>query len=108
MFLIEQLKISIASKTWFWSLRAWLQKISFFFERTAYAKTALLTKAETNGLILGSFFWIGVKSLFWVFVFLAILNYVESFVAERSTFLLSMAIYFDPPLANKIDPPFIV
>ena len=22
--------------------------------------------------------------------------------------LLSMAIYFDPPLANKIDPPFIV
>ncbi|MCL7944669.1 hypothetical protein [Marinobacter sp. ATCH36] len=89
--MIEQLKISIASKTWFWSLRAWLQKIAFFFERTAYAKTALLTKAEINGLILGSFFWIGVKSLFWVFLFLAMLNYVESLVAGRFTFMPSLS-----------------
>ena len=29
-------------------------------------------------------------------------------IAVAGRLQLSMAIYFDPPLANKIDPPFIV
>lgn len=89
--MIEQLKISIASKTWFWTLRTWLQKVTFFFERSVYAKTALLSEAGSNGLILGSFFWIGVKSLFWVFLLLALLNYVENFLAGRFTFMPSLS-----------------
>jgi methyl-accepting chemotaxis protein len=32
----------------------------------------------------------------------------NSQIATASEQQMSMAIYFDPPLANKIDPPFIV
>ncbi|MEI2767879.1 MAG: hypothetical protein V9E86_05125 [Nitrosomonas sp.] len=85
--MIDRLKIWVSSKSWFWKFRTWLGKIGFVFERNAYKRSALVTKAKANTRILGSFAWIGVKSLFWVVLVLAALNFVEGYVGSNLSWL---------------------
>lgn len=80
--MIDRLKIWAGSKSWFWNLLYWLRKVGFFFERNGYKGSTSVTKANANARILGTFTWIGVKSLFWVILALAILNYTESYVRK--------------------------
>lgn len=81
--LIDWLKIWAGSKSWFWKLRTRTRKIGFVFERSAYTRRALLSKAKVNTFIFGSFAWIGVKSLFFVFLSLAVLIFVEYYVNKN-------------------------
>lgn len=81
--MIDRLKIWVSSKSWFWKFRTWLGKIGFVFERNAYKWSAPAIKAKANARILGSFAWIGVKSLFWVTLVLAVLNLVEGYVGSN-------------------------
>ncbi|EOG9062163.1 hypothetical protein ACXQF3_001905 [Vibrio fluvialis] len=85
--MLDWLKIWVSSKSWFWKYRAWLGKIAFAFERSAYKRCSSVSKAKTNTLILGSFTWIGVKSLFWVILVLATLIFVEGYVRNNLTWL---------------------
>lgn len=85
--MIDRLKIWVSSKSWFWKFRTWLGKIGFVFERNAYKMSASVTKVKANTRILGSFAWIGVKSLFWVILVLAALNFVESYVRSNLSWL---------------------
>lgn len=85
--MIDWLKIWVASKYWFWKFRTWLEKISFAFERSAYKRNASVSKAKANTRILGSFTWIGVKSLFWVILGLATLIFVEDYVNNNLSWL---------------------
>lgn len=81
----------MSSKTWFWKFRTWLGKISFAFERSAYKRSASVSKAKANTRILGSFTWIGVKSLFWVILGLATLIFVEGYVNNKLSCLPSLS-----------------
>lgn len=81
--MIDWFKIWVTSKSWFWKLRAWLEKIAFAFDRSVYKRSASVSKAKANTRILGSFTWIGVKSLFWVILCLAILIFVEAYVRKN-------------------------
>lgn len=85
--MIDWLKIWVASKSWFWKFRTWLGKISFAFERSAYKRGASVSKAKANTRILGSFTWLGVKSLFWVILGLATLIFVEDYVNNNRSWL---------------------
>ncbi|MDO6477364.1 hypothetical protein Q4520_18235 [Alteromonas sp. 1_MG-2023] len=85
--MIDLLKIWVASKSWFWKFRAWLGKISFAFERSAYKTSASVSKAKANTRILGSFTWIGVKSLFWVTFGLTTLIFVDDYVNNNLSWL---------------------
>lgn len=85
--LIDWLKIWVNSKPWFWKLRTLLGKIIFAFERSAYKRSALVKKAKTNTRILGSFTWIGVKSLLWVILSLATLIFIEDYVKNNLSWL---------------------
>ena len=85
--MIDWLKIWVASKSWFWKFRTWLGKISFAFERSAYKKSASVSKAKSNTRILGSFTWIGVKSLLWVIWGLATLIFVEGYANKNLSWL---------------------
>lgn len=85
--MIDWLKIWVTSKSWFWKFRTWLGKISFAFERSAYKRSASVSKAKANTRILGSFTWIGVKSLFWVILGLATLIFVEGYVNNNLSWL---------------------
>lgn len=77
----------MSSKPWFWQFRTWLGKVGFVFERSAYRRGASVTKAKANARILGSFAWIGVKSLFWVVLGLAVLISVEGYVRSNLSWL---------------------
>jgi len=85
--LIDRLKIWVSSKSWFWKLRTWLGRIGFVFERSAYKRGALATNVKASARILGSIAWIGVKSLFWVVLVLAVLNFVEDYVRSNLSWL---------------------
>jgi hypothetical protein len=85
--LIDWLKIWVSSKLWFWKFRTRLGKISFVFERSAYKRNASVSKAKTNTRILGSFTWIGVKSLFWIILSLAALIFVEGYINNNLSWL---------------------
>lgn len=85
--MIDWLKIWVASKPWFWKFRTWLGKISFAFERSAYKRSASVSKTKAKTRILGSFTWIGVKSLFWVILGLATLVFVEDYVNNNLSWL---------------------
>jgi len=85
--LIDRLKIWASSTSWFWKLRAWLGKISFVFERSAYKSSTRTAKAKNNARIAGSFAWIGVKSLFWVVLGLTALIYIEGYVRSNLSWL---------------------
>ncbi|MEW9834991.1 hypothetical protein [Mesorhizobium marinum] len=78
--MIDRLKIWLGSKPWFWRFRATLGTIGFVLERNAYTRRASVNKAKTNVRILGSFAWIGLKSLFWVIFGLAALISAEGYV----------------------------
>jgi len=90
--LIDRLKVWVSSKSWFWEFRTWLGKIGFAFERSAYKGSASVTKAKANARIIGSFTWIGLKSLFWVILGLAALILVEGHVRNNLSWL--------PPLSE--------
>ncbi|WP_368232709.1 hypothetical protein [Aeromonas sp. s3] len=75
--MIDRFKIWVSSKSWFWKFLARLGKISFSFERSAYKIRSSASKTKGNTRILGSFIWDGVKGLFWVILWLAILMLVE-------------------------------
>lgn len=85
--LIDRLKIWAGSKPWYWSFRTKLGKLSFFFERFAYIRSIGISKAKSNTRILGSFVWIGAKSLFWVALALTALIAAEDFVRGNLTWL---------------------
>ncbi len=82
-FLIDRLKIWVSSKSWFWKFRTWLGKIAFAIEHGAYKRSTSVSKAKENTHILGSFTWIGVKSLFWVILVVATLIFVEDYVRNN-------------------------
>ena len=81
--MVDWFKIWVTSKSWFWKFRTWLGRIAFAFERSAYKRSASVSKAKASTRILGSFTWIGVKSLFWVILCLAILVFVEGYVRKN-------------------------
>lgn len=85
--MIDRLKIWVSSKPWCWKFRTWLGKIGFVFEHSAYKGSTSVTKAKANTRILGTFAWIGVKSLFWVVLVLAALNFVEGYVVGNLSWL---------------------
>jgi hypothetical protein len=85
--LIDRLKIWVSSKSWFWKFRTWLGKIGLVFEHSTYKRSALATEAKANTRILGSIAWIGVKSLFWVVLVLAALNFFEGYVRSNLSWL---------------------
>lgn len=80
--MINRLKIWLGSKPWFWKLRAGLGQFRFIFERSTYKRRTLVTKATSNVRILGSFAWVGMKSLFWVVLGLAALIFVEDYAID--------------------------
>ncbi|MEO1240897.1 MAG: hypothetical protein AAFX54_03225 [Pseudomonadota bacterium] len=90
--MIDRLKIWIGSKPWFWKFRTRLGKIGFVFERGAYKRGTSLSKAKTNARILGSFTWIGLKSLFWVALGLATLISVEGYLRDNLTWLPPLSV----------------
>jgi len=65
--------------------------IGFAFEQGAYRRSTLVTKSKVNARILGSFAWIGVKSLFWVVLCLAALTYVEDYVRSNLSWLSKLS-----------------
>lgn len=77
----------MSSKSWFWTFRTWLGKIGFSYERSAYKGSASVRKAKANARIIGSFTWIGVKSLFGVILGLATLIFVEGYVRNNLSWL---------------------
>lgn len=81
----------MSSKSWFWKFRTWLGKIGFDFEYNKYKRSVSVTKAKENARILGSFAWIGVKSLFWVILVLAALNFVEGYVGSNLYWFLPLS-----------------
>lgn len=89
--LIERLKIWLGSKPWFWKLRARLGKIGFVFERSAYKRSASVTKAKANARIFGAFAWVGGKSLFWVVLGLAALISAEDYVRDSQSWLAPLS-----------------
>ena len=91
--MIDRLKIWVNSKSWFWKFRTWLGKIGFVFERSAYKRSASITKAKAkaNTQILGSFAWTGGKSLFWVTLCLAVLISVEDYVRSNLPWLSTLS-----------------
>lgn len=76
----------MSSNARFWKLRTWLGKVSFIFERKAYKLSASVTKAKENIGILGTFAWIGIKSLLGIILCLATLIFIETYI--RSNFSL--------------------
>lgn len=91
-FLFDRLKIWAGSKSWFWKLLYLLRRLGFFFERNAYKGNVSATKAKANAHILGSFTWIGMKSLFWVILGLAVLNSIENFVRSNFDWLTPLSV----------------
>jgi hypothetical protein len=85
--LIDRLKIWAGSKPWYWSFRSRLGRLSFFFERFSYKRSVDISNTKSNSRILGSFAWIGAKSLFWVVLALTALIAVEDFVRGNHTWL---------------------
>ena len=85
--MIDRLKIWAGSKPWYWNFRSRLGKLSFFLERFTYKRSVDISKAKTNSRILGSFAWIGAKSLFWVALALTALIAAEDFVRDNRTWL---------------------
>ena len=85
--LFIRLNIWIGSKPWYWRFRTRLGKIRFAFERDTYKRGISVTKAKTNARILGSFAWIGLKSLFWVILVLAALISAETYIRNNQSWL---------------------
>lgn len=85
--MIDRLKIWAGSKPWYWKLRTSFGKLSFFFERFAYKRSVDIAKTTANTRILGAFTWIGIKSLCWVVLALAVLIATEDFVRNSRTWL---------------------
>lgn len=90
--MIDGLKIWVSSKSLFWKFRTWLERISFVLERNTYNINASVSKVKTNTRILGSFTWIGVKSLFGVIFGLATLIIIEGYATNNMSWL--------PPLSE--------
>ena len=89
--MIDRLKIWLSSKSWFWKFRIWLRKNCFVFERNAYKSSESVTKAKAKARILGSFTWIGVKSLVWVILCLVILIFTEDYVKNELPWLPTLS-----------------
>ncbi|WP_411818663.1 hypothetical protein [Hyphococcus sp. DH-69] len=87
----DRLKIWLGSKPWFWKFRARLGKIGFAFEHSAYKRSASATRTKANARILGSFAWVGVKSLLWVVLALAALIFVEGYVRDNQSWLTALS-----------------
>lgn len=85
--MIDRLKIWAGSKPWYWKFRSRLGRLSFFFERFAYKRSVDISNAKSKSRILGSFAWIGAKSLFWVVLALTALIAAENFVRDSGTWL---------------------
>ncbi|MEO9656255.1 hypothetical protein [Marinomonas sp.] len=80
------MKIWGSSKPWFWKLRKISGNISFAYEKNAYKSRVSFIKSKENANILGSFAFVGVRSLLGVIFFLAVLISAEYYI--RSNFPL--------------------
>ena len=68
------------SKPWFWKGRTRLGKATFSFNANAYKLGRSISKARANARILSILAWTGLKSLFYVALFLAALTSLENYV----------------------------
>ncbi|WP_186386841.1 hypothetical protein [Stappia sp. TSB10P1A] len=89
--MFDRLNVWLCSKSWFWKFRTGLKKLRFLFERIANKKSASVTKAETNARILGSFAWVGVRSLFWVGFGLAAVISAEDYIRDSRSWLAPLS-----------------
>ncbi|WP_305829625.1 hypothetical protein [Photobacterium leiognathi] len=67
-------------------------KLGFIFERNAYHVSTSVTKSKTNIRILGSFAWIGIKSLLGVLLCLATLIFVEGYIRSNLSLIPPLSI----------------
>jgi len=89
--LIYRLKILLSSKHWYWSLRTWLGKVVFVFDRSKDRSSNSVTTLKANVRILASIAWVGLKSLFWVTLVVASLKLVEYYVRSNLSWLPSLS-----------------
>lgn len=89
--MIDRLKVLLSSKHWYWKLRAWLGKVVFVFERSAYKSSTSFTTFNANVRITGSIAWVGLKSLFWVILVVVTLRFVESYIRSNLFWLPSLS-----------------
>jgi len=85
--MIDRLFIWVNSKPFYWRLRTKIGKIRFVLERGYYMGSTSVSKVKANVRILGTFTWIGIKSLFWVFLGMAILIFTEGYVRAKYDWL---------------------
>lgn len=91
IFLIDRLKIWFGSKPWFWRFRTRVARIGFVFERSAYNRGTSINKAKASARVIGSFTWVGVKSLFWVVLGLAALIAAEDYARDKQYWLTPLS-----------------
>ncbi|MBQ0216462.1 hypothetical protein KAH39_03975 [Alcaligenes faecalis] len=91
----DRIKVWVSSKLWFWKLRAWIKKIAFFSERIAYRRRVSVTTTVANIRTLTSFAWTFIRGMFWAILFLLTLNFVESQVEGKTSWLSKFTAY-DP------------
>lgn len=85
--MIDRLKIWLGSIPWFWKFRARFGSAGFLFERSAYQRSTSVTKAKAYARNLGSFAWVGAKSMFWIVLGLAALISAEGYVRDNKSWL---------------------
>lgn len=81
--MIDRLKVRVSSTSIFWKALTLKGKFFSFLERSKYRNTNLIFNSKTNVRTLGSIAWIGVKSLFWIILILAALNFVEFYFRSK-------------------------
>lgn len=89
--MIFRLKVLLSSKFWYWKLRAWLGKVVFIFERSAYKSSTSFATLKEDVRITGSIAWVGLKSFFWVILVVATLKLVEYYIRSNLSWLPSLS-----------------
>lgn len=85
--LIDRFKLWMCSKPWYWRLRSWSNWMSFVGERSSYQRMNSFSKTKIHLRIFSSFSWLGLKSLFWVILFLMALNFIEAYTISKLPWL---------------------
>lgn len=77
----------MCSKPWYWRLQSWSNRISFVGERSVYQRMSSFSKTKAHLRIFSSFSWLGLRSLFWVVLFLMALNFIEAYIKSKLPWL---------------------
>lgn len=85
--MIDRIKIWAMSKPWFWKGRTRLGNARFFFEKETYKYGSSISKVRAGAGILLAFTVIGLKSLFWVALILAVSISIENYIRGNSDLL---------------------